>query len=204
MKTLQQNTKINLVIIFLLLLGVKSQATDLIVAPGGAGGAYSSIGAAVTASASGDRIIVYPNSGGSSYSEGTITITKSLQILSANEGAYYSVDGSITITPATAGITVTIAEMKLFTGNISAGGSAPTGSRSVVNLLNDSIAQGFINFNYNNWNLTLANSYLYSYVYLNYGRVIGNTISTGSGYAIQFNTDASTNNPNDTDRKSVV
>lgn len=121
-------------------------ATDLVVAAGGSGGAYASIGAAITAANPGDRIIVYPQAGGSSFLEGTLTITKSLQILSANEGAYYAVDGQINITPATAGCSITIIGMKLFTGNITATAAAPVGARCVVNILNDSLAQGGIGF----------------------------------------------------------
>ena len=75
-------------------------ATDLVVAPGGAGGAYSSINAALAAAAPNDRIIVYPQPGGASYADTNIRITKSIQILSATEGAYYTLDAPvINITP---------------------------------------------------------------------------------------------------------
>lgn len=171
------------------------KATDLVVAAGGSGGAYASIGAAIAAANAGDRIIVYPQTGGASYSEGTLTITKSLQILSANEGAYYAVDGQINITPATAGMAVSIIGMKLFTGGISATAAAPVGARCTINLLNDSLAQGSINFSQNNYNLTVASCHIQSNLAFRFGKILGNVIANGY---IDVSTDASVNNPNDT------
>jgi hypothetical protein len=170
------------------------KATDLVVAAGGAGGAYASLNAAIAAAANNDRIIVYPQPGGASYSEGTITITKSLQILSAVEGGYYAIDGNINIAPATAGKSVTIIGMKLFTGGIQSTALAPVGARCAVKLVNDSLMNGVVSFNHDNYDLTLANSYVNDNVTYRFGKVIGNVIN-GS---ITINTDGSVNNPNDT------
>lgn len=170
-------------------------ATDLVVAPGGTGGSYASLGAAITAASSGDRIIVYPQANGASYSEGALTITKSLQILSANEGAFYTIDApSITITPATANATVTIIGMKLLTGGISTGAASPAGARTNINLMNDSIKSGAISVTHDNYNLTAAANYIFNGVTFKYGKLIGNHITS----YITINNDASTNNVGDT------
>jgi hypothetical protein len=184
-----------LICLFILTSTIKKlNAADLVVAGGGAGGAYLTIGAALAAASANDRIIVYPQVGGSSFSEGTLTINKSIQILSANEGAYYAVDGNINITPSAAGMSVTIIGMKLFTGGIQSTIAAPVGARCVVNLLNDSLAQGAITFNHDNYNLTTASNYIQGGITFRFGKVIGNIIKAN----ITVNTDASVNNPTDT------
>ena len=171
------------------------KATDLVVAAGGAGGAYSSINAALAAAAPNDRIIVYPQPGGASYADTIIRITKSIQILSANEGAYYSVDAPIiNITPSTAGINVTIIGMKLLTGSIVSTIASPTGSRSTINLLNDSLSDGAITINHDNYNLTVASSHIQAGLTFRFGKALGNI----SRSPITINSDASVNNPLDT------
>ena len=72
-------------------------ATDRIVADGGQGGAFSTITQAITASVANDRILVYPKSGGSPYTE-NIVINKNIQILCAVEGKYFGVNGAVAIT----------------------------------------------------------------------------------------------------------
>ena len=54
-------------------------------ADGGQGGAFPTINAAITAASAGDRILIYPKSGGSPYTE-NIVINKNLQLLCALEG----------------------------------------------------------------------------------------------------------------------
>lgn len=178
-----------------ILTGMSARATDLVVAAGGAGGAYASLNAAIAAASAGDRIIVYPQSNGAAYSETAITLTKSLQILSANEGAFYSIDApSITIAPTTAGSTITIIGMRLLTGSIASSIAAPTGARCNVNILNDSLVQGGLNLNHDNYNLTAAANYLNTGLTFRFGKIIGNYMNS----SIACNTDASVNNPNDT------
>ncbi len=189
---MNRSLQIRLFAICFLLIG-KLNATDLIVSSGGAGGAYPTINAAVSAANSGDRIIVYPISTGAAYSEGTITLTKSIQILSANEGAYFTVDANVNITPAAAGMSVSIMEMKLVTGSIQTVVNAPAGNRCVVNVINDSIINGGVFFDANNYNVTVANSYTGNSVYVNFGRVLGNVINTtisAAVYGIHVSTDA--------------
>ncbi|MBL0098443.1 MAG: hypothetical protein IPP46_19660 [Bacteroidetes bacterium] len=182
---------------FILTLAFPSmiKATDLVVAAGGAGGAYASINAALAAAAPNDRIIVYPQAGGGAYSDTNIRITKSIQILSANEGAYYAVDAPvINITPSTAGINVTIIGMKLLTGSIFSTIASPTGSRSTINLLNDSLSDGLISINHDNYDLTVASSHVQAGLTFRFGKAIGNIIRS----AVTINSDASVNNPLDT------
>lgn len=184
-------------LLFLLSLtsSVSIKAADLVVAAGGAGGAYPSINAALAAAAPNDRIIVYPQAGGASYSDTNIRITKSIQILSAQEGAYYAVDApNIFITPPSAGMNVTIIGLKLLTGGISSTINAPTGARSNINLLNDSLANGAVTFDHDNYNLTVGSCHVQAGVTMRFGRIIGNIIRS----AVRVNTDGSVNNPNDT------
>lgn len=171
-----------------------SYAADLLVVAGGAGGAYASISAALTAASAGDRIIVTPQANGAAFVEPTITITKSIQILSATEGAYFTVDGTINVTPATAAISVTIEGMRLLTGGIQSTIASPTGTRSNINLVHDSLAAGAVTFNHDNYNLLCAGSYLTNGVTMRFGKVLGNVLQN----QIVVNTDASTNNANDT------
>lgn len=184
----------NAIILILIAITTTSKAADLLVVAGGAGGAYASISAALTAASPGDRIIVTPQANGAAFVEPTITITKSIQILSATEGAYFTVDGTINVTPATAAISVTIEGMRLLTGGIQSTIASPSGARSSINLLHDSLATGTISFNHDNYNLTCAGNYLNSGITMRFGKVLGNMIQG----QIVINTDASTNNANDT------
>lgn len=177
-----------------ILFSTSLHATDLVVAGGGSGGAYPTLKAAIAAASPNDRIIVYPQANGASYSEGTITITKSLQILSANEGAYYTIDGDINVTPSSAGMSLTIIGMRLLTGGIQSTIASPTGARGVINLLNDSIVSGAVTFANDNYNLTCASNYVDGGISFRFGKIIGN-IMHGQ---IAVNTDASVNNPTDT------
>lgn len=170
-------------------------STDLVVAPGGTGGSYATLGAAIAAASAGDRIIVYPQPNNAAYSETALTITKSLQILSANEGAFYTIDApSITITPSTANATITIIGMKLITGGIATGAASPAGARTNINLMNDSIKVGAVSITHDNYNLTAAANYIDNGVTFKYGKLLGNAISS----IVTVNNDASTNNVGDT------
>jgi hypothetical protein len=177
--------------LFVLCFTSSLHAADLVVAPGGSGGSYASLNAALTAANAGDRIIVYPHAGSGSYTETAITITKSIQILSANEGAYFGVDApSLTIAPATAGASITIMGLRLFTASITATAAAPAGSRCTVNIIHDSIAQGNITFDQNNFDVTVGSSYVTGSTTLRYGRVLGNIVTN----TITVNSDATPSN----------
>ncbi|MCO5259379.1 MAG: hypothetical protein M9916_04485 [Crocinitomicaceae bacterium] len=167
--------------------GANSYAADLCVNELGSGGCYASIGDALTAAVDGDRIIVQPKSGGVPYVE-NITIDKSVSLLSNTEGVMWLLSGNVTVTPAV-GRTVSIMHMKNMSGNIVASGASPAGARCKVNILNCELVSGYIDFNYNYFNMNIAANDLKSgYVSLRYGNVIGNIISavnnplTVSGY----------------------
>ncbi|MBK7762242.1 MAG: hypothetical protein IPI46_02580 [Bacteroidetes bacterium] len=166
-------------------------AVDRLVVSGGAGGAYATLGAAIAAASANDRIIVTPHA--AAFTEGTLLINKSLQILSATEGGFYSIDGNINVAPATAGISLTISGMRLLTGGIQSTIASPVGARSTINIIYDSLTTGSISFNHDNYNLICASNYIKGGVTMRFGKVLGNVIPD----QIIVNTDASVNNPTD-------
>jgi hypothetical protein len=163
------------------------KAADLVVAEGGAGGAYSSISQAITAAVNGDRILINPKSGNSAYAE-NLTIDKNLQLLCNIEGAQFTVQGNVNITPANDRV-VTIIGMKDLVGTIDGTTNCSAGLRCKVYLLNCTFLSGNVNFDYNNYNLTLASSIVNGNVTLRYGKVLGNQITaTGSGVKLNADT----------------
>jgi len=84
-----------------LLLIPGSFANTLYVEPGGAGGAFTSITAAVNAAnpSGGDVIQVFPQNGGSAYVE-NVVITKNLTLMTAVQGQQYVINGTIEIVNA--------------------------------------------------------------------------------------------------------
>ena len=168
---------------FLLLVGLlafaspqTAQAADITVGPGGT---YNSIGAAIAAAANGDRILVKPKT--IPYGE-NITINKGLTFLSQDEGTYFNCSGTWTITLANTTQHVTIIGLRLLTGSIISN-TAPTGSgRSRVKVLSSVVRDGNINlYNYANFDITVANdSVSNGFVWLRYGKVMGNYISSNN------------------------
>lgn len=129
-------TKQLFIVVLMSLFTTKAFAADLYVRNGGAGGAYSTVTAAINAAAEGDRIIIQPKTNGSAYVE-NLTINKSLTFVSETVYNRYFIQGTITINPA-AGRVVTISSLSSgnFTiYNIVAGG-ATTGGRTTINLFN--------------------------------------------------------------------
>ncbi len=190
MKSLTTKSFFTTVLITLgLLSGIK--AADLVVAEGGAGGSYPSISQAITAATSGDRIIINPKSGGSAYAE-NLTIDKSLQLLCNVEGGQFTIQGNVSITPDN-NRTITIIGMKNLAGNIDGTQNTNAGLRCKVYLLNCSFLNGNVNFNYDNYNLTLASSVVNGNVTFRYGKALGNQI-TAYGSGIKINTDTYTTN----------
>jgi hypothetical protein len=144
-------------------------AADLTVGPGGT---YASIGAAITASADGDRILVKPKA--IPYGE-TLTITKSLTIASADEGTFFTCTGDWTFTPASAQKRLIIIGMRNIAGDIKAVGAATGTGRSSIQILG-SVVKGDINFNHDNYYVTVAADSVQGSVFLRAGRVIGNYV----------------------------
>jgi hypothetical protein len=180
------------VFLFALLASLCGRTADLIVADGGAGGAYATIGAAVTAAVSGDRIIITPKPAGATYNENITVTNKSLQFLSATEGTYWKLNGNITLNPSVAGQSFTISGGNLTNGNITSAVNAPAGTRCKVNILGCKLTNGYIDFAVNNFDMKLAaDSIMSGYVSLRYGSIYGSYINVGSllAYAISFGND---------------
>lgn len=168
----------NLLIAVLLLIGtVKMYATDLCVAENGTGGCYSTITDAINAASNGDRIIINPKAGNAPYAE-NLTITKTLQFLCNVEGGQYTVSGNITITPAVNRVIVIIGMNNLL-GNVTTTGASPVGVRCKVSLMNCNFGNGYIDFDYDNFDITIASCvFSDSYIQIRYGRIIGNDITS--------------------------
>ena len=111
-----------------------ASAADLYVRDGGAGGAYATINAAITAANDGDRIIIRPKIGNAPYLE-TVTINKSLTLLSETNFAKYYVQGAISIVPAV-GRVVTINNMYAYQSDIITSTTTLSGGRATINLIN--------------------------------------------------------------------
>ncbi len=151
-------------------------ATDRIVADGGQGGAFSTITQAINASVANDRILVYPKSGGSPYTE-NIVINKNIQILCAVEGKYFGVNGAVNIDGASmpANGIITIIGMNLQNGNIASISQANSGGKTKVNILGCRLDNGIINlYSYHYYDLTAsADSLMNGAIQFRFGRVIG-------------------------------
>jgi hypothetical protein len=154
-------------------------AADLCVNESGGGGCYSSIAAALAAANDGDRIFIQPKAGGAPYVE-SLTINKSVQLLSNTEGAKWALIGNITITPAVAGTKISILHMKNNAGNIETSSSSPIGARCEVNIIDCELLAGYINFDYDYFNVNVVACKITGYVVLRYGNVIGNEITANS------------------------
>ncbi|MFP3594415.1 hypothetical protein [Chryseobacterium sp. SIMBA_038] len=129
-------TKKLLTIVLTGLFSTTAFAADLYVRNAGAGGAYSTVSAAITAASDGDRIIIQPKTNGTAYVE-NLTINKSLTFVSETIYNKYFIQGTVTINPA-AGRVVNISSLSSgnFTiYNVVASGPT-TGGRTTINLYN--------------------------------------------------------------------
>lgn len=171
-------------IVFFLSAASNTFAADLCVNEAGSGGCYASITAALAAASDGDRILIQPKTGGVPYVE-NLTVNKSVQLLSNQEGVMWGLTGNITVTPAI-GRKITIMHMKNTSGNITASGNSPAGTRCKVDIMNCELTSGNINFDYNYFEVNVvANVISNGYVALRYGNVIGNNI-TSTSYTNQY------------------
>jgi len=163
-----------------------ASAADLIVQESGPVGTYASIGAAVSASADGDRIIINNTISGFPWTE-DIVINKSLTFLSAADNQRFFVQGNYSIQHAP-GREVTIVGMDNASGSISSIGNGGT-SRTLVNIMWCKISSGNINFNHDYFDLNVASSELLNSasIFMRYGKIIGNQFDDGE---ISISTDA--------------
>lgn len=157
--------------ICLSIIGLTTFAADIKVDKTGAiSGSVTTISAAITAAADGDRIVIF--SGGLVYSE-SLTINKSLTFLSATEGEYWFLTGQVKYVGAN-GREITVVGMHQL-GNDSAVGTVGVGSRCIVNIVDCEI-NGNVIFNQDGYDVNLLYNTIYSAAEIRYGKVIANQL----------------------------
>jgi len=175
---------------FVGLFSTFASAADLYVRNLGAGGAYSSVSAAITAASNGDRIIIQPKSNGSAYVE-NLTINKSLTFVSETIYNKYFIQGSINITPS-AGRAVTFNNLSSgnFTiYNVTVTG-ATTGGRTTVNLYNCYLNN--VDTTPANTTTNMSGSTVLGYVFFSHGRMTGNIVQRMTAYNTSSDTSLAT------------
>lgn len=152
-------------------LGLSLFAADIKVDKTGAiSGSVTTISAAITAAADGDRIIVFPSGG--TYLE-NVTINKSLTILCAGEGEYFYLTGQVKYVGAN-GREITVIGMHQL-GSDSAQGTVGVGSRCIVNIVDCEI-NGTVIFNQDGYDVNILYNSIYAATEIRYGKVIANQI----------------------------
>jgi hypothetical protein len=155
-----------------LLVVTNAFAIDRIVQENGPTGTFPTISAAVTAAVDGDRIIIYPKIGDNPYVE-NITINKSLEFASAEDGVRYKIQGDISLV-ALNNRTITIIGAHITNGNI-VGASA--GWRTNVNIMGCLVDGGDITFNNQYFASIVSNILQNGGITIAHGKVIGNELS---------------------------
>lgn len=170
---LQKNTIMKKITfsLFLLLFSCYSNAIDRIVQENGPAGTFPTISAAITAAVNGDRIIIHPKIGDNPYVE-NITIDKTLELASAQDGVRYKIQGTISLTAAN-NRTITIIGAHITTGSIS-GSSA--GWRTNVNIMGCIIEGGDISFNNQYYVSVVSNILQNGGITIAHGKIIGNEL----------------------------
>ena len=168
-----------LIIAIVSLFTTLASAADLYVRDFGAGGAYATISAAITASSDGDRIIIRPKAGGIPYLE-NLTINKSLSFVCETNFVKYLIQGTISITPAVNRV-INFSNLNL-TSSITVI-SATTGGRATLNVFNSTIG-GDLNAGQLQTSLYASGNVITGAITLTHGRCTGNKcnniILTGS------------------------
>ena len=173
------------------LFSAVASAADLNVRANGAGGAYTTVGAAITAAANGDRIIIQPKSDGTAYVE-NLTINKSLSFVSQSNYNKYFIRGTVTITPAP-GRVVNISNLSSgnFTVNNIVVNGMTTGGRTTLNLMNcylNNVSAADANTTTNMSGCTVN-----GYAFFSHGRMTGNIVPRMSAYNTSADTSLATN-----------
>lgn len=163
--------KTTLKTLLLLLVATNTFASDRIVQENGPTGTFSTISAAITAAANGDRIIIHPKIGDNPYVE-NITIDKTLEFASAQDGVRYKIQGSISLTAAN-NRTITIIGAHITTGTIS---GANAGWRTNVNIMGCLIEGGDISFNNQYYASIVSNILQNGGITIAHGKIIGNDL----------------------------
>ncbi|MCS3531286.1 hypothetical protein [Chryseobacterium sp. JUb7] len=165
-------------------------AADLYVRNGGAGGSYSTVSAAITAAADGDRIIIQPKTNGTAYVE-NLTINKSLTFVSETIYNRYFIQGTITINPA-AGRVVNISSLSsgdFSIYNITASGPT-TGGRTTINLYNCYLNNVFTNKT--NTTTNISGSTVRGSLVFSHGRITANKAQSIAANTIEIDTTPAT------------
>lgn len=157
-----------------------ANAADLYVRATGANGAYTTVGAAITAAANGDRIIIQPKTDGTAYVE-NLTINKSLTFVSETNYNKYFIRGTVNITPA-AGRVVTISNLSsgnftIYNVNVA---TATTGGRTTLNLYNCYLNN--VDAAQANTTTNMSGCTVSGYVIFSHGRMTGNNAQRISAY----------------------
>lgn len=170
-------------LLFLAIAGLFStvaSAADLNVRATGAGGAYTTVSAAISAAANGDRIIIQPKTDGSAYVE-NLTINKSLTFVSETNYNRYFIRGTVSITPA-AGRVVTISGLS--SGNFTiynvSVATATTGGRTTLNLYNCYLNN--VDTAQANTTTNISGCTVIGYVVFSHGRATGNNVQSFNAY----------------------
>ena len=165
-------------LLFIVIAGLftsMASAADLYVRDLGAGGAYPTISAAITAAVDGDRIIIKPKIGNAPYLE-AVTINKSLTLLSETNFAKYYVQGVISIVPAV-GRVVTINNMYAYQSDIITSTTTISGGRATVNIINCTADGGFTLDNTQKVTANIFQSRCSGIARIVHGKVTGSTIN---------------------------
>lgn len=155
------------------LFSAMANAADLYVRDGGAGGAFSTISAAIAQASNGDRIIIRPKASSLPYVE-NLTVDKSLSFVSETNFSKYILQGAITITP-TAGRIVTINNLQISGTGIISIPAETTNGRTTLNLFNSTVAG--VHTAQTNATLNMSGCTTAA-INLSHGRVTGNRVSS--------------------------
>jgi hypothetical protein len=184
-----KQTKMKKQLLFIAVAGLftsMANATDLYVRDLGAGGAFSTISAAISQASDGDRIIIRPKSGTLPYME-NLTIDKSLSFVSETNFAKYIVQGTISVTPAPGRI-VTINNLQISGSNAISVSAGTVGGRTTLNLLNSTTAA--VNTAYANTTLNMSGC-VSAAVAFTHGRITGNKVTSFTITPASMDTDLS-------------
>jgi hypothetical protein len=146
-------------------------ATDRIVQQNGPAGTFSSISAAITAAVDGDVVVINNRTDGTAWTE-SLTINKSITLISASDNTQWWMSGSVTFTLQANRVISLIGMRNTLTGaTIGKSGTVPNAAnRMAVSIVNSEIAA---NISLTNVNLYLASCKITGTVVFSFGKILG-------------------------------
>lgn len=146
-------------------------ATDHIVQQNGPAGTFSSISAAITAAVDGDVIVINNRTDNTAWTE-SLTINKSLTLISAADDTRWWMSGSVTFVLQPNRVISIIGMRNTLTGaTIGKSGTVPNAAnRMAVSIVNSDIAA---NISLTNVNLYLASCKITGTVVFSFGKILG-------------------------------